>query len=234
MAIKLKTGSGVPLSTDLIEGEPALDLTNKRLYSETGGTVFEVGTNPSELTLAGTLVTATGAELNYVDGVTSNIQTQLDGKLGSSGLTATVTELNYNDITTLGTSEASKVVTADANGVVTFDNGVYEEFTTVTSSSNSTTINLRDGTNFGHTLTENTTFTFSNPASSGKVSGFTLKLVQDASASSFTVSFPSSVKWAGGTEPTPSVTANAVDIYIFYTHDGGTTYYGFRAGADLK
>ena len=188
-------------------------------------TAFKVG---------GTTITATGAELNYVDGVTSNIQTQLDGKLGSSGLTATVTELNYNDITTLGTSEASKVVTADSHGVVTFDNGVYEEFTTVTSSSNSTTINLRDGTNFGHTLTENTTFTFSNPAASGKVSGFTLKLVQDASASSFTVSFPSSVKWAGGTEPTPSVTANAVDIYIFYTHDGGTTYYGFRAGADLK
>ena len=154
--------------------------------------------------------------------------------LASFGITATAAELNYNDITTLGTSEASKVVTADANGVVTFDNGVYEEFTTVTSSSNSTTINLRDGTNFGHTLTENTTFTFSNPAPSGKVSGFTLKLVQDASASSFTVNFPASVDWAGGSAPTPTTTANAVDIYIFYTHDGGTTYYGFRAGADLK
>ena len=34
------------------------------------------------------------------------------------GLTATAAELNYNDITTLGTTEASKTVTADANGVV--------------------------------------------------------------------------------------------------------------------
>ena len=42
----------------------------------------------------------------------------------ASGLTATATELNYTDITTLGTSEASKAVTADGNGVVTFDNGI--------------------------------------------------------------------------------------------------------------
>ena len=37
-----------------------------------------------------------------------------------SGVTATATELNYNDITTLGTVQASKTVTADANGNVKF------------------------------------------------------------------------------------------------------------------
>jgi hypothetical protein len=36
-------------------------------------------------------------------------------------VTATATELNYLDITTLGTSEASKALTADANGIVTID-----------------------------------------------------------------------------------------------------------------
>ena len=51
-------------------------------------------------------VTATSAELNILDGVT-----------------ATASELNYNDITTLGTSEASKVLTADSSGNVTM-NGV--------------------------------------------------------------------------------------------------------------
>ena len=103
--------------------------------------------------------------------------------INSTAVTSTAAELNYLDITTLGTSEASKAVTADANGVVTFDNGVSEEYTAVTSSSNATTVSLRDGTNFSHTLTENTTFTFSNPAASGKVSAFTLKIVQDSSAS---------------------------------------------------
>ena len=56
-----------------------------------------------------TAVTADGAEMNLLD-----------------GCTATTTELNYLDITTLGTSEASKVVTADANGDVTIADGAYD------------------------------------------------------------------------------------------------------------
>jgi hypothetical protein len=51
-------------------------------------------------------VTATAAEINILDGVT-----------------ATAAELNYNDITTLGTVEASKTVTADASGDVLFPDG---------------------------------------------------------------------------------------------------------------
>ena len=49
--IKLKNGSGAPTSGDLVQGEPALDLTNKRLYTEdSGGSVIEVGTNPTSVT----------------------------------------------------------------------------------------------------------------------------------------------------------------------------------------
>jgi len=70
--IKLKNGSGAPLASDLVQGEPALDLTNKRLYSEdSSGTVIEIGTNPSTLSIAGTAVTATATELNVLDGVTA-------------------------------------------------------------------------------------------------------------------------------------------------------------------
>lgn len=36
--------------------------------------------NVTTFTLGGTTITATGAELNYMDGVTSNVQTQLDAK----------------------------------------------------------------------------------------------------------------------------------------------------------
>ena len=112
----------------------------------------------------------------------------------------------------------------------TFDNGIIEEYNAVTSSSNATTCDLNDGNNFSHTLTENTTFTFSNPASSGKVSSFTLKIVQDASASGFTVTWPAAVDWAAATAPTLTATASAVDYFVFITHDGGTTWYGFTAG----
>ena len=51
------------------------------------GTDFDVETHDGSsngLRLANTLVTATAAELNYSDGVTSNIQTQLDSKAGTS------------------------------------------------------------------------------------------------------------------------------------------------------
>ena len=183
-----------------------------------GGTTAAAGTftdltASGTLTLGGTAVTSTAAEINLLGGVT-----------------ATTAEINYLDVTTLGTTEASKAVTADANGVVTFDNGVSEEYTAVTSSSNATTVNLRDGTNFSHTLTENTTFTFSNPASSGKVSSFTLKIVQDASASGYTVTWPTSVDWPSATAPTLTATASAIDYFVFITHDGGTTWYGFTAG----
>jgi hypothetical protein len=66
--IKLKNGSGAP--TTLAKSEPAFDLTNNRLYtaSNTSNTIVEVGTNPSSLSIAGTAVTSTAAELNLLDG----------------------------------------------------------------------------------------------------------------------------------------------------------------------
>ena len=167
--------------------------------------------NATTLQLAGTAITSTAAELNLLDGVT-----------------ATTAELNYVDVTTLGTTEASKAVTADANGVVTFDNGKIEESTVVSSSSGAATLNLRDGDNFTHTLSENVTYTFSNPAASGKVSAFTLKVVQDSTAR--TITWPASVDWAAATAPTLTATSGGVDVFVFVTYDGGTTYYGFTAG----
>jgi hypothetical protein len=180
---------------NLVDGSSAGTIANSKavVYGSSG----EV--NATTLQISGTAITSTAAELNILDGVT-----------------ATAAELNYLDITTLGTTQASKAVTADANGVVTFDNGKVEESTAITSSSNAATINLRDGDNFTHTLSENVTYTFSNPAASGKVSAFTLKVIQDSSAR--TITWPSSVDWAAATAPTLTATS------------GGTTYYGFTAG----
>ena len=195
-------------------GEITVDTTKDTAVVHDGSTAGGIPLAKESDVISG--VTASAAELNILDGATT-----------------TTAEINYLDITTLGTTEASKAVTSDANGVVTFDNGISEEYTAVTSSSNATTVNLQDGTNFSHTLTENTTFTFSNPASSGKSSSFTLKLVQDASASGYTVTWPAAVDWPAATAPTLTATASAVDYFVFITHDGGTTWYGFTAGQAL-
>jgi len=177
-------------------------------HSGMGGEV-DVRATVSSLSDLG--VTSTATELNLLDGVT-----------------ATTAELNYLDIATLGLTAASKAVTADANGVVSFDNGTTEESTVVTSSSNAATINLRDGNVFTHTLSENVTYTFSNPAASGRASAFILKVVQDSSAR--TITWPGTVDWAAATAPTITATNAGIDVFAFITVDGGSNYYGFTLG----
>ena len=113
--IKLKNGSGAPATSDLVQGEPAIDLTNKRLYTENAsGAIIEVGSNPSSLSIAGTAVTSTAAELNILDGVTSTAAELniLDGVTSTAaelnildGVTSTTAELNILDGVTSTTAE---------------------------------------------------------------------------------------------------------------------------------
>ena len=131
----------------------------------------------------------------------------------------------------LGISNASSIVTADANNVVAFSGGITEDSVTITSSSAAATLDMRLGTNFLHDLTENVTYTFSNPAASGNASAFTLKVIQDSTARAIT--WPSSVDWPAATAPTLTATNNGVDMFVFQTIDGGTTWYGFVAGQAL-
>lgn len=217
-------------SLDAIEGfylgaaasDPTTDLNGDALTA--GDWYFNTGSDALKVYNGSTFITFSALTFDLVDDTTP----QLGGNLDFNGNTAT----SFAS-TGIDDNATSTAITIDSNQVVQFDNGISEEYTAVTSSSNATTVNLRDGTNFSHTLTENTTFTFSNPASSGKVSAFTLKIVQDASASGYTVTWPTSVDWPAATAPTLTATASAVDYFVFITHDGGTTYYGFTAGQAL-
>jgi hypothetical protein len=180
---------------------------------------------------ANVTVTNGATGIIYADGAgaTAAVKPIIDSTtLSALGVSATAADLNRTSVTTLGLTEASKVVTADANGVVSFDNGTIEEVTSVTSSSNAATINLRDGNVFEHDLTENVSYTFSNPAASGRASCFVLKVIQDSTAR--TITWPASVDWASATAPTLTSINNGVDVFGFLTIDGGTTYYGFTLG----
>jgi hypothetical protein len=100
-------------------GSAVVDITNDFAMGNvtiTGGAISGATLSTSSFTLGGIAITATGTEINILDGVTATAAeiNILDG------VTATAAELNYNDITTLGTVQASKTVTADASGDVLF------------------------------------------------------------------------------------------------------------------
>ena len=94
----------------------------------------------------------------------------------------------------------------------------YEDYDAL--SGTSVTVNCDTAQAFSLTMTGNTTFTF-NSVSSGWSIGFVLELTGNGG----TVTWPTSVEWAGGTAP-DAPASGETDIYVFWTRDGGTTWYG--------
>ena len=129
-------------------------------------------------------------------------------------------------------STTGKILGADANNVTTFLGGTAGKTTAVSSSGGTATFNLQLGDSFTTTLTENTTFAFSNPPSGTGLGAFIIKVKQDGTGGR-TLAFPGTVDWAGGSAPDVSTGANDVDIFVFVTVDAGTIYYGITAGQDL-
>jgi len=120
--IKLKNGSGAPTAGDLAQGEPALDLTNKRLYTEdSGGTVIEVGTNPGvDVTFADDrkAIFGDGSDLQiYHDGNNSLINDTGTGDL----------RLRTNNKVVIEGSSGEDHAVFNDNGAVQlyFDSGTY-------------------------------------------------------------------------------------------------------------
>jgi len=196
---------GTKLNTNLDTIDDLLD----------GTTAIQPNLTAGSWKIGGTAITSTAAELNILDGVT-----------------ATASEINYLDITTLGTSEASKAVTADANGDVTlgaeFKATSYNE-TYSALSGTTPSVDCEAGNVFALSTTGNTTFTFSNPPATGTAYGMLIKLT---AGGTHTITWPASVDWAGGTAP-DAPASGETDVLGFITHDGGTTWYGFLAGDAL-
>ena len=159
-------------------------------------------------------MTATHTELNLID-----------------GYTGTTAELNYNDIPTLGTVEASKNVTADAVGITKKlkTQEQTEIVNAVGTVSSSTAINFALGNVVTAVLASGGAFTISNAPTSGIYGKFKLILTNGG-----TVADPwhSSVKFVGGT--TPTLTTSGIDILTFETIDGGTNWYAVVEGLDMK
>jgi len=181
---------------------------------------------------------------DILDGTITNVDIATGAAIATSkiaGLATVATSGAYADVTgtpTIPTDFVSAASGGTFGGDTTVDgefiaDSYNETYAAVTSTSNATTVNCETGNSFSHTLTENTTFTFSNPPASGTAYTFSIEIIQDASASGFAVTWPSSVDWPAATAPTLTATASAKDIFVFTTRDGGTNWYGFTAGQAL-
>ena len=188
-------------------------------------------------------VTSTAAELNILDGVTSTAAELniLDGVTSTAaelnivdGVTATATELNYNDVTTLGTVQTSKTVTADSSGTINCVDYIvqrprFTDYAETKAAMSANAVDLTLGNVQTYTLSGNQTLTFTNPPATGKSGSFTLMVTNGGSA---TLTWPGAVDWPDGSAP--SLTSSGLDVLVFTTIDAGTTWLGFTAGLDVK
>ena len=173
-------------------------------------------------------VNATPTELNYVDGVTSAIQTQLDAKLPLAGgaMTGAITTNSTFDGVDIATRDAiltSTTTTAGAalpkaGGTMTGEAVLAEITETEATSSGTTyTVDLANGTIFD--LTSASTCTVTMPAFEAGKSFTVIATVPAAWAAS------PAIIWSGGAAPT---TGSGRTIYSFVSD--GARWYGMQAG----
>ena len=190
-------------------------------------------------TFGGVAITATGAEINYLDGVTSNIQTQLDASgVGDVTLNGVQT-LTNKDLTsgtnTFPTSLATLTGTQTlTNKTIAYGSNTLTDVAGTTATQTLTNKTIRDtvyalsGTAFDatngavqtKTLAANTTFTDS------LTSGDAIVLQLEAGAS-YTVTWPTMTWVTSGGNVAPTLTAK--DTLVFWKVS--STLYGAYTGS---
>jgi len=250
VAVSAGTVNGITLTgTVTTAGNLTLGgtLSNVDLSTQVTGTlpVANGGTGSTSTTYVDltTNVTGTLPVANGGTGITS-LGAGVAGFLGtpsSANLITALTDETGTGVAVFNVSPAlttPKVTTgiqdSAANLVIPFDTNQYfsgtfsDKVTALGNTGTSTPIDLNDGNVFTATLTGNCTFTLATPNTvANRASSFTLILTNDATASR-------SIAWAGGTfkfstgaaSLSRSTGANDIDIWVFFTPDGGTTYYG--------
>jgi hypothetical protein len=155
--------------------------------------------------------TTNNAVLTYID---SPIGAQAEPNLTFDGTTLSLT----GNITATTSVAASTFISATT----------YRETFNDLGTGGSVTIDLSTANNFRRQFNSTPTITFTNPPASNAF-GFTLVTVN---AGAYSITWPVTIDWVGGT--VPILTSAGTDVLVFYTFNGGTTYYGFVTGKNLS
>ncbi len=123
-------------------------------------------------------------------------------------------------------------LTIPAGSVGTTTITALKEIKTSPTCAATTVLDLSTGNAFAFTLsTAITTLTLSNAPAAGNLFVFILDLTMNGTG--YAITWPASVKWAGGTAPTLTSTNGKRDVFSFQTWDGGTTYVASIVGQNL-
>ena len=133
--------------------------------------------------------------------------------LGSTAVSSTAAELNYNDIATLGTSAASKTITADANGLTKITGAVLNVEDTLTDAS-TITWDVIASPVAKVTLGANRTLAAPSGTSPAAGQFIALTVIQDGTGSR-TLTWNATYEFTEDTAPTLTTTANKGDLFIF-------------------
>jgi len=191
------TASAVPGSGSLTQGELAVNVTDKKLYTkDSGGSVVTL--TDSMARQASSNVTITGGSITGITDLAV-----ADGGTGASTLTGVLKGNGTSAFTaaTAGTDYAG-IDTAQ-----TFTKGQRGEITVLTDGA-TITPDLADSNNFSVTLGGNRTL--ANPTNTVAGQSGSIFITQDGTGSR-TLAYGSNFDFAGGTAPTLSTTAAAID-----------------------
>jgi hypothetical protein len=227
------TAAAVPVNTNLVSGELALNITDEKLYfKNAGGTVKLLASNAATTnvtTFAGGTTGLTPA--SATSGAVTLAGTLAVANGGTNATTASITSFNnitgYTASGATGTTSTNLVFSTSPTLTTPTISGYVESVAALGTVTGTATIVITAGTVVTATLTASTPCTFAMPTSPTAGNSFILRLTQ--AATGMTTATFTGVKWPGGTAPTITATASAEDILSFVYI--GTSWYGNAAQA---
>ena len=182
-----------------VGSSPAISIDESQNVTIADGSIdFNIASHDTSngLKLGGTLVSSTAAELNILDGVTS-----------------TAAEINYSDLATLGTSAASKVLSANANNLTTISGAVLCTEDTLTDGS-TVAWDVIASPVAKVTLGGNRTIAAPSGTSPAAGQFVALTVIQDGTGSR-TLTWNAVYEFKDDTAPTLTTTAAKGDLFVF-------------------
>lgn len=194
-------------------------------------TTIGIGGNPSVTTTGISLgnaslasITGTAASGSF-SGITNSRfnNVRVNGALNTNGAVSVGTTLGVTGATTLSSTlgvTGNTTLTGEliANNKTTFNDQVIGAVQTLTPSAGTATLDCSIGNFFTLTLTSGTD-TVLSPTNITAGQTINVQIIQN-SGTAGTISFPSSVKFAGGTDYVASTGLNAVDVLTLVSFDG--------------